>query len=124
MSGCGGDEGSGPSHGALSGITVVDGDGQAALPNAPLTDDLIAQAVDDQYRPVPGVRVRWLVLAGGGVVTPFGGNTTTDAQGRVRARWTLGETGPQRVSVGIELPAGSLRYVVFTATATEGSSTP
>jgi hypothetical protein len=55
--------------------------------------------------PVAGAEVGWEVTAGGGEVT---GTTTTDADGRATATWTLGDTrGAQKLVARVEGAHGS-----------------
>lgn len=52
-------------------------------------DTLVVQAQDTAFAPVEGVVVEWAVTPGGGSVEPL--QVATDADGKARAVWTLGD---------------------------------
>ncbi len=92
-------EGLGPS-GALS---VLQGDGQTGPPGAPLGSPLILLLVDESGAGIGGAEVEFEVVAGGGSIDPSLDVTRPD--GSSLARWTLGESGEQRVearAVGVD----------------------
>jgi alpha-tubulin suppressor-like RCC1 family protein len=60
----------------------------AATPSAPVTDSIRVRVKNRIGGPVSGVRVRFDVTEGGGTVAAAA--DTTDALGRVAAKWTLG----------------------------------
>lgn len=101
-----------------------------------LADPLVIRVTDAEGRPVPGVVVDFTVTAGNGQVTEVPTTQTTssatqfsvaagaavadstDGNGEVRARWTLGTSaGEQRVSVTVP----SLAALTITAEAAPGA---
>jgi hypothetical protein len=86
------------------------GDGQSGEVGTVLADSLVVELRTPSGNPVPNAAVTWTVVSGGGSVSP--GAARTDAQGRVRAAWTLGSTeGPAQVRA-----AWHGATVVFSAT--------
>lgn len=94
LSGCGQDA---LSPGQPPGLPTVDSparpvaivpDSPGVAPTAKGRAPVSVRVVDGQGRGVPGVRLRWQVLAGGGQVTPGGAATNTD--GVADAVWLLG----------------------------------
>jgi adhesin/invasin len=71
-----------------------------------VVEDAPSVIVLDRFgNPVGGTQVEWEVTAGGGVVT---GGTTTDADGRATATWTLGDSrGAQKLAARVEGAHGS-----------------
>jgi hypothetical protein len=103
------DGGSGPPSPAL--VEATSGAGQTAPVRSLLPEPLGAPVVDAGGTPVPGVRVNW-AAAGDGKVEPAA--STTDVEGRARARWVLGGTaGPSQASASVP----QLAPATFTATA-------
>lgn len=92
------------------------GDGQFALPNTPVPESLVVRVVDANDQGVSGVAVSWTPTTGGGTVLPAA--TSSDATGRLAARWVLGNLGPNAVNASA---AGFT--VTFTATATTNVAT-
>jgi hypothetical protein len=78
-------------------LLMVAGDGQFGLPGGALPESLVVQVVEAQSTGVAGVAVSWTVTGGGGTVAPA--TATSDGNGRVAARWTLGALGANQVSV-------------------------
>ena len=77
-------------------LVVVSGSGQMAAPGTTLAAPLRVRLVDLQSHAVERLRVEWIVVRGGGSVSPR--NTFTDAEGLTEASWTLGpEAGLQVV---------------------------
>lgn len=104
------------SAGTPDDILVAAGNEQQGQAGTRLASDLVAQVVDEDDNPVPGITVTWRVESGGGTVAPR--TSTTDGAGRASTAWTLGgRTGEQRVEASAP-GAGSVR---FEATATAGS---
>jgi hypothetical protein len=64
------------------------GDGQTAPAGSAAADSLAVRVTDAFGNPVPGTVVTWTVLSGGGTVSSA--QSTTDANGVARTRWTLG----------------------------------
>jgi len=97
-------------------VAQVAGDLQTATVGTLLPDSLAVVVSDIFGNPIAGHPVTWVVTSGQGTVSPS--NTTTNAQGRAAAAWTLGDSvGEQTVSAG----AGPAGVVVFSATATAGA---
>jgi hypothetical protein len=72
----------------------------AATPAAPVTDSLRVAVKNLIGGSVSGIRVRFEVTAGGGSVAV--GSDTTDALGRISAKWTLGpSSGPNTVTATV-----------------------
>ena len=72
----------------------------AATPSAPVTDSLRIVVKNRIGGPASGIRVRFDVTAGGGTVAAE--SDTSDALGRVAAKWTLGPTpGPNSVTATV-----------------------
>ncbi|HKU60100.1 MAG TPA: hypothetical protein VJQ44_02700 [Gemmatimonadales bacterium] len=95
LSGCG-DGTSAPA--APAAIRPKEGAYQAAPVGRALPAPIVAEVVDEKGAPVPGVRVDW-TTEGDGQLYP--GNTVSDADGKVSARWVLGaQAGPNRATVG------------------------
>lgn len=91
------------------------GDGQSASVTSVLPTPLAVVVTMPDGSPVVGARVTWQAGAAGGAVDP--GTTTTDAQGRTEARWTLGTTaGSHSVSATIE----GLPPITFAGVASAG----
>jgi hypothetical protein len=100
---------------AAAAIAADSGNAQSAPVITPVAQQLVARVTDAFGNPVNGVAVAWAVTGGGGSLS--GTTTTTDANGRVRATWTLGGTpGANTVTATSGSLAGS--PVTFTATAT------
>ncbi len=92
------------------------GDTQTAPAGFQLTDSVVVQVQDANGNGVPGRNVNWVVTDGGSV-TPL--TSTTDAQGKAFAYWTLKPTaGANQLTAA----ASGLAQLTFTATGT--SATP
>ncbi|TVP56565.1 MAG: hypothetical protein EA351_07585 [Gemmatimonadales bacterium] len=106
----------GPS-GALS---ILQGDGQTGPPGAALASPLILLLVDETGAGIGGAEVEYEVVAGGGTVDPSLDVTRPD--GSSLARWTLGDSGEQRVearAVGVEGVEAVFRATLREAVPTE-----
>jgi hypothetical protein len=68
------------------------GDGQTALTGTTVPESLVVQVLDNSGNGVPGIAVTWSNVAGGGTIAAAAGSS--DANGRLAARWTLGSVGP------------------------------
>jgi hypothetical protein len=102
--------------GAASGVTAVGGNGQSGPVNTELSQPLVVEVRDAQHNAVPGVAVTWVIGTGGGSITPE--TSTTDADGRASAAWTLGAApGTNTVSAVVS----GIGVAEFTATATGGA---
>ncbi len=98
---CGGDDLVLPSDGEPAEIEAFQGDEQIGSAGLPLPDSIVAVVRDRGERPVPGVRVVFLLPEGAdGDVSPD--TVLTDNQGLAGANWTLGGTaGAQTVDASV-----------------------
>jgi hypothetical protein len=81
-------------------ITLVSGAGQRALAGRALPRSIVLQVLGRAGQPVPGTPVLLMTEAGEGAVEPA--TATSDAEGRVRAAWTLGpRAGTQRLYASV-----------------------
>lgn len=126
-SACGGDPFGPPSQVAAVSTTSLSG-----VVGAALADPLIVRVTDVDGRPVPGVAVDFQVTTGGGSVEILPGagpsssrglslsgsaalvSDSTDANGEVRGRWTLGTIPGDQTATATVLQIGE---IAFTATA-------
>jgi hypothetical protein len=90
-------------------IIKISGDGRVGRPGDPI--QLIVAVSDAAGRPVPGVRVKFSVTAGDGLV---GTEFLTDADGEVDAVWSLGRHG-ENVVVAAAESGGTPLVVTFHA---------
>lgn len=100
-----------PPESRVTAVTPAAGNMQEGVVGQALPQLIVLQAVDAAGSPVRGARVVWEVVSGGGSIGATS-TTTTDAEGRAAATWTLGTTsGAQsaRAQVGTAV-------VQFTAT--------
>jgi hypothetical protein len=96
-------------------VEAFGGTGQTAVGGTPLADSLSVRVVDASGLGVPGVGVTWVILTGGGTVSPT--SSVTNGSGIASAQFTLGpELGQQQAQAVVAELSGS--PVVFTATAT------
>jgi hypothetical protein len=80
-------------------IERVSGGGTGKIGTA-LSDSLVVHVLDASGSPVGGARVDWAVAAGNGSVSTV--RTWTDAEGRARVEWTLGqEVGANEVRAAV-----------------------
>jgi hypothetical protein len=87
-----------------SSLTVLSGDGQRAPAGRRVSQPVTVQVVSRSGRPIPGVPVRFVLEEGAGRAEPQA--DSSDAQGVVRANWTLGGfPGRQTLSVTAEAVA-------------------
>ncbi|HEY5939181.1 MAG TPA: Ig-like domain-containing protein [Gemmatimonadales bacterium] len=94
-------------------LTLISGDGQRAPAGRRVTNPVAVQVVSRSGRPIEGVPVRFALPEGAGQTDPQSGNS--DAQGIVRATWTLaGVPGRQTLAVSAE---GVASHTVVTAEA-------
>jgi adhesin/invasin len=102
--------------GAASGVSIVSGDQQTGPVSTELPQDLVVEVRDAQSNAVPSVAVTWVIGTGGGTVTPA--TSSTDANGRATATWTMGALpGPNTVSAVVS----GIGVAGFSATATAGA---
>jgi hypothetical protein len=108
------DDGAGPPEGRVTAVEAVGGNLQNGTVAVALPQVLVARALDQQGMVVSGARIEWEVATGGGTITPAA--TTTDAEGRASATWTLGTpAGEQTVIARI-----GVAQTTFAATAAAG----
>jgi hypothetical protein len=110
-SACGDDGGVQPRE--PSQLELLAGDGQQTVVGSPLPDSLRVRVSDADGNDVPGVSVAWLVVSGGGSVSPT--TSITNAEGVAAAQFTLGPAqGEHRAQAQVDGLQGS--PVIFTAT--------
>jgi hypothetical protein len=86
---------------APAAIAMVRGEGQHAAAGSALSERVIVRVVNRRGRPVEGTLVRFRASPGEGVVDPAA--VVTDADGRARTAWTLGDRpGRQRLLASVE----------------------
>ncbi|HET7459547.1 MAG TPA: Ig-like domain-containing protein [Gemmatimonadaceae bacterium] len=120
---CGGDSGTGPAPGQASAIQVVSGSGQSGRVNEELPAAIVVRVVDAAGHPVAGQGVSFVVTQGGGHV--YTGSGTSNADGLVQERWTLGTAvgANQLEARGVNSATGDkLSTAVITASATAGAA--
>lgn len=93
-------------------LIVAQGLGQTAKPGAALPNAIVVRVVGPDNVPMKGIPVAFQVTAGGGLISPASG--TTNANGEVQTRWTLGSLPGAHT---LQVVAGNLQAVVITATA-------
>jgi adhesin/invasin len=82
-------------------LARVGGDGQTGAAGSGLPDSLTVQLRTQAGAPVQGATVAWLVLSGGGHVSPA--TSRTDVQGRARTSWVMGPAvGPAQASARVD----------------------
>jgi hypothetical protein len=121
MFGCG-DGSTGPRRGVT--LDVVSGDHQSAPPGTELPNALVVRVTDANGQPVRGQIVNFRVTSGGGSM--FAGAGSTNNEGVVRDRWTLGaipgEQTAEARAVDNETGA-AIVFATFAATAAD-TTTP
>ena len=91
-----------PQDGLPAHITMVSGDGQSGTVGQPVADSLIVRVTDSKDRPVKDQLVGFVMTAGGTVGLLIPDTLMTDADGRARALWQLGEVaGAQKVEARV-----------------------
>src|SRR5207342_234863 len=82
-------------------VETIDGESQHANAGTPLPQQLVFRVISKTGRPVSGATVRFRSVDGIGSAEPA--TATSDNQGRVRARWTLGDlAGVQHLLVTVD----------------------
>jgi hypothetical protein len=117
---CSGDSATTP--GRAVALSVVSGDQQKAAPNTELPQPLVVRVTDGDGQPVQGQVVNFRVTSGGGSM--FAGAGSTNAQGIVQDRWTLGPGfGPQTAEArAVDNTTGApIVFATFTAAAVDNS---
>jgi hypothetical protein len=79
-------------------LGIVQGNQQVAAVGSLLPLPVVLRVVSASGAPVAQVPVQFSVQAGGGAVDP--GTATSDANGEVRTRWTLGPTATSQLLMG------------------------
>jgi hypothetical protein len=95
---------------AASRLTIVQGSLQSAAAGTLLPTPLVLRVYGTDGQPIAKVPVSFNVLAGGGSVDPA--TAISDANGEVKARWTLGPQSQVQTLVG---SAPGIDPVTFTA---------
>ena len=97
-----------------SAVEVVAGDGQTVRQGLALPETVIAKVTDAGGSPVEGVSVAFAPAAGDGTADPD--TVATDANGRARSAWTLGDhPGAQSLTVSVVIAGGPSAGVAATA---------
>ena len=91
-------------------ITAIKGNAQRARAGESLPERLLVRVVNRRGNPVEGTLVRFRADPGNGIVDPAA--VVTDADGRARAAWSLGDRpGRQRVFASVERVDSALTLV-------------
>lgn len=99
-------------------IRPAEGVNQVAPAGGVLPQPIVAQVVDEQGDPVPGVTVTWIAESDGRI-NPV--SKVSDRNGKVGARWILGpRAGPNRATVGTD----GVAPATFTALAESPDEVP
>lgn len=109
MAGCTSESTTGP---RIVSIAPVSGLGQSGLVGAVLAQPLVVRAEDQSGAPVAGALIQWVVLTGGGTVTPS--QAVTDANGQASTSLRLGSTVGQQT---VRATLNGAQPITFTATA-------
>ena len=72
-------------------LTIVQGHQQVGAVGTVLPTPIILRVLGTDGAPLPKIPVSFNVIAGGGTVEP--GTMTSDANGEVKVKWTLGQLG-------------------------------
>ena len=81
-------------------VSIISGDNQEGLPGETLEKPIVIEVRDQRNQPLRGVRVTFVVTAGGGTLTVT--TTETDTNGRAQSELTLGpNAGTNTVSVSV-----------------------
>ena len=100
---------------AATAIAKDSGDAQTDTVGRALARQLVVRVTDASANPVSGTQVAWTVVLGGGA--PSFTTTVTDAAGRARVTFTLGQTaGPNSITATVV----GLAPVTFSATGVAG----
>ena len=98
-------------------VVISDGDNQTGTVTTELASPLVAKVLDRDGNPIKNTVVNFVVTQGDGAV--FAPAVTSDLDGFVRQRWTLGTAGPQTVEVrAIDAQGNAVVFATFHATAT------
>lgn len=94
-------------------VNLVQGDQQTGNPGQVLPQALVAQITDQFNNPIQGLTVQFTVVTAGTASLTAPTNTTTDAQGRVSTRVTLGST-PGAAQIRVTAGAATGTFTVNT----------
>ena len=97
----------------IASLSGVSGSGQAAVVGTILGQPFVVKVQDQNQVPVQGLKVTWLVTAGGGILLPE--ESFTDAEGLA---FTFLRVGPVAGINRVTATLGAGPIVVFTATGT------
>ncbi len=118
LSACG--DSAGPGFGPVASVAIVSGDLQRGPAGEELPTPLVVRVLDAEGNPVRGQVVNFRVVAGEGSV--FAGSGSSNADGLVQERWTLGpmSADTQRVEARAVDPSTGepIVFAVFRAVAT------
>lgn len=122
--GGGGDDGDNdppPQPAAISAVQIVSGNNQTGVAGAELPAPIVGRIVDSSGNALGARVLTFHVKSGGG--TLFVGSATSDSNGLISDRWTLGPgTGAQQVEIrGGGGGAGGTVYATFDSTSIAGS---
>jgi hypothetical protein len=109
-----------PAENQPAALTPLQGNSQTAIVGGTLPESLVVRVTDARRVPIAQIRVAFVLMtpSTGGSVKPDTG--TTDQNGRVAARWTLGpQAGVQQLEA--RLVGNDQLKASFTATASAGS---
>jgi hypothetical protein len=96
-----------------SDLLVAQGNNQSGKAGSALPVQIVLRVVGSSNTPIPGVPVSLTVTSGGGSINPA--TSTTNANGEITVRWTLGnQTGLQN----IQAAALNLAPILLSATGT------
>ena len=91
-------------------LEKVSGEDQAGFAGAELPSPLVVRVRDSEGKSLPGARVTWDIVEGGGSISPA--TSTTNSNGIAQAEWTLGASdGPHEATATV----GSLEPALFSA---------
>lgn len=71
-------------------LVAIEGDGQAGFAAEPLAQPIAVRIADRYGNATPGRTVEWEASPGAGTIDPS--DSPSDEEGRIEARWTLGES--------------------------------
>ena len=99
-------------------VRIVSGDRQSVLQGRTLPNPVVVLVLDDAGEPVEGARVAFTPAQGDGSADPD--TAATNADGRARTTWTLGDhAGAQRLAATVAVADGPSVQVAATALAPE-----
>lgn len=94
-----------------SDLIVAQGNNQSGKAGSALPVQIVLRVVGSSNTPIPGVTIAMTVTSGGGSINPA--SSTTNANGEVTVRWTLGSQQGQQT---IQAAALNLAPITLTAT--------